>query len=130
MKKRASLVLVGTLALGMLGGTAMAQGPGWYGPYGPYERVSVRYGFDNGYREGLQAGREDAERRIRFRATDHGAFRGGMDGYRGGNPRAYQDAFRNGYVRGYRQAYGATMERYRWHEHRRDWDHDGDWDDR
>ncbi len=131
MKKRASLALVATLALGLLGGTAVAQDrDDWhYGTYTYDSRGYMHYAFDTGFREGQQAGQEDAARRIRFRATDHGAFRSGMDGYRGGNRWAYQDAFRDGYMRGYRQAYGETMERFR---HDR-WDHhrgDGDWDDR
>lgn len=106
MKTRNFVLLLGMIAA--LAGTAVA-----HDGYGYYGRRPVHYGYVNGYRLGQQAGGEDAARRIRFRATDHGSFRSGMDGYRGGNRHIYRDQFRAGYMQGYRQAYSATMARYR-----------------
>jgi hypothetical protein len=114
MKRIASLAIMGTLALSMLGGAAF--GADWddyhgnrYADRDDY-RGRANYGFDRGLHDGSHSGHEDAEHGYRFRATDHGQFKGGLDGYNGGCSKdEYRDAYRAGYMRGYRQAFNETV---------------------
>ncbi len=110
MKKMAGLIVAGTLALTILGTTAFAgddhssytdrNGVRWY----------ANYGYDRGMRDGAHSGHKDAEHGFRFRATDHGQFRSGTDGYDGsGSKEEYRESYRAGYRKGYRQAYDETM---------------------
>lgn len=112
MRRFASLAIVGTLALTMLGATAFAgddyQGTSYEDRNGV--RWYANYGFDRGMRDGTHSGHVDAEKGLRFRATDHGQFRGGTDGFQGGCTKdEYKEAYRAGYMKGYRQAFGDTM---------------------
>jgi hypothetical protein len=79
--------------------------PGNSGGYG-------RAAFDNGYRDGFEAGRDagrrnhgfDAQRERRYRDGDRGysSSYGSRDGYRN----QYREGFRSGYERGYRDTGG------------------------
>lgn len=64
-------------------------------------------GFDNGYREGVQEGREDRSNGERFDYNDEGEFRDATSGYRNeyGSVDTYRGYFREGYARGYRDGY-------------------------
>ena len=81
----------------------------------PNSRGGYAYGnisFDNGYRDGLDKGREDANgrrsydpnRHSRYRSADHGYDRryGSKDQYKN----VYREGFQAGYDEGYRAIYG------------------------
>jgi hypothetical protein len=83
---------------------------GTYGNRGGYGYNSVPY--DNGYRKGLEKGREDARDRDGFDPVRHKEYRNADSGY---NNRygakdeyklAYRDGFEAGYSEGYRGAGG------------------------
>ncbi len=110
MKRMASLAVMATLALTMLGAAAVADDRGtsyedrngvkWY----------ANYGYDKGLKDGGHSGHEDAEHGYRFRATDHGQFKDAMDGFNGHcTKEEYKQAYRAGYMKGYRQAFDETM---------------------
>lgn len=73
---------------------------------------SNRYGYnsvpyDNGYRDGLEKGREDARDRDSYDPVRHGWYRSGNRGYdnRYGTRDQYKLAYRDGFEAGYDQAY-------------------------
>lgn len=110
MKRIASFVVMGSMALTTLGSIAVADDRGtsyedrngvkWY----------ANYGYDKGLKDGQHSGHDDAEHGFRFRAADHGQFKGGLDGYRGKcTKEEYKQAYRAGYMKGYRTAYDETM---------------------
>ena len=110
MKRIASLAVMGCLGLTMLVAAAVADDHGtsyedrngvkWY----------ANYGYDKGLKDGQHSGHEDAEHGFRFRATDHGQFKDGMDGFRGKcTKEEYKQAYRAGYMKGYRAAFDETM---------------------
>ena len=84
-------------------------------PGGGYGYGSVS--FDNGYRDGVDKGREDARgdrsydpnRHSRYRSADHGynSRLGSKDQYKN----VYRDGFRSGYDEGYRENYSYGRER-------------------
>jgi hypothetical protein len=93
------------------GGGGWGNGGGWSGG-GDWGRPSpggiVRAGYDNGFRDGQQEGRDDARRNRRFDPAGSRWYRSGDRDYNSGyGPRdayrsAYRDGFRAGYERGYR----------------------------
>jgi hypothetical protein len=66
--------------------------------------------FDNGYRDGLEKGREDARDNDSFDPVRHSRYRSGDRGYnsRYGTRDAYKLAFGDGFESGYAQAYRAS----------------------
>ena len=98
-----SLLLVGT--------TACATGTYQYRPYRTdgYQQIQRR-AYDNGYREGLEHGRDDARRGRAFSFERHDDYRDADEGYRRGDGidrdqyrQMYRDGFRAGYSESYRQ---------------------------
>ena len=88
-----------------------------------YGNNSVPY--DNGYRDGLEKGREDARDRDSFDPVRHSWYRSGDRGYnsRYGTRESYKLTYRDGFEAGYDQAYrslrgygatsrGVTIPRY------------------
>jgi hypothetical protein len=95
-----ALVLAAGLAC-----TASAQAQ----PYGRawgHSRVDVRLAFDNGYRSGLDRGRDDA-RHQRYDYSRHDEYRNADWGYERsyGDRTQYRDAFRRGFMSGYDDGY-------------------------
>lgn len=83
---------------------------------GGYADVAYQRGFDDGYRQGLDAARDgdrfDPRRESWYRSADRGYDRryGSRNEYR----QAYRDAFSRGYEQGYREArYRDNNGRYR-----------------
>ncbi|HUR88857.1 MAG TPA: hypothetical protein VMZ74_07220 [Ramlibacter sp.] len=77
-----------------------------------YPATNGRYGnnsvaFDNGYRDGLEKGREDAGDRDSYDPVRHGWYRSGDRGYnnRYGTRDSYKLTYREGFEAGYDQAY-------------------------
>ena len=68
----------------------------------------MQLAYDNGYRLGLQAGREDRSAGKPFDVQRHGTYRDADNGYHSsyGNKEAYRQQFRQGYMQGYQQGYG------------------------
>lgn len=63
--------------------------------------------YDNGYRDGLTKGREDAQDRDSFDPVRHSWYRSGDRGYnsRYGTKDSYKLAYRDGFEAGYEQSY-------------------------
>ena len=85
--------------------------PGRYEPRYPYG--NARYGlmavpYQNGYRDGLEKGREDARDRDSFDPVRHSRYRSADHGYerRYGSKDEYRLIYRDGFEAGYREAYG------------------------
>lgn len=115
MNRIASLAMVGTFALAMLGTAVAAPGDQPGTSYEDRNGVTwyANYGFDRGLKDGARSGHEDAEKGFRYRATDHGQFKSGTDGFNGGCSKdTYKEAYRAGYLKGYRQAYTDTMKSF------------------
>jgi hypothetical protein len=76
-------------------------------PSGGYARDLDRRAYDNGFREGLDEGRNDARRNRDFSVQRHDEYRDGDRGYhRGdGDREFYRRSYRQGFEAGYRQAY-------------------------
>jgi hypothetical protein len=76
-----------------------------------------RRAVDNGYRQGLDEGRNDARHHRSFSPERHSAYRDAQRNYGGGWERdAYQRGFRRGFESGYRDGF----DRYA-RDDRRDW---------
>ena len=73
---------------------------------GPYVDIGRR-AYDNGYREGLDEGRDDARHRRPFSLDRHGEYRSAERGYRraDGERDPYREGFRRGFETGYRDAF-------------------------
>jgi hypothetical protein len=81
-----------------------------------YERYDGRYSrssamsvpYQNGYRDGLEKGREDVRDRDSFDPVRHSRYRNADRGYnsRYGRKDEYKLIYREGFEAGYRQAYG------------------------
>ena len=115
MKRYATLAVVGTFTLTLLAGTAFAGHDDYKTSYEDRNGVKwyPNYGYDKGLKAGARSGHVDAEKGFRFRASDHGQFRSGLDGYVGKCSKdEYKEAFRAGYMKGYRQAYNETMKSF------------------
>ena len=71
----------------------------------PYGNNSVP--FDNGYRDGVEKGREDARDRDSYDPVRHSWYRSGDRGYnsRYGTREAYKLTYRDGFEAGYEQGY-------------------------
>jgi hypothetical protein len=105
----AALVAVGTLATAPACAT---YGPGYRtGGYvydQGYSRQTERLAYDNGFREGVEAGEKDGRRNRRYEPSRHDDWRDADDGYRRGygDREFYRRAFRSGFEAGYARGYG------------------------
>lgn len=77
-----------------------------YGGYG-YGRDVGRVAYDNGYREGVEEGRNDVRRGRSFDYDRHDEYRDADKGYNRnyGNRDEYRRVYRQGFVAGYNEAY-------------------------
>ena len=66
--------------------------------------------YDNGYRDGMEKGREDARDRDEYDPVRHGRYRDADRGYdkRYGTKTDYKLAYRNGFEAGYDAGYGGN----------------------
>lgn len=96
-----------------------------YGRGSRHGGPAFRYGYDRGWREGSEEGRNDGRRSRDPRFWREGEYRDGDRGYKGwmGLRWDYTAGFRAGYEAGYRRAYAASRPRWRDHGHER-WDDD------
>lgn len=80
---------------------------GRYGRNDGYNQQLRQVALNNGYNEGVDEGRKDADRNDRFDYSDEGDYRSGTKGYnsRYGNKDLYRQYFREGFARGYRDGY-------------------------
>lgn len=103
-----ALVLIG--ALGVAPACASGQyvyrgdRPSYGGGYG---REVERIAHENGYREGVKAGEQDARKGRSFQFDRHDDWRDADDGYRRdfGDREFYRHEFREGFRAGYTDAY-------------------------
>jgi hypothetical protein len=75
---------------------------------GGYDRNDMnRVAQQNGYREGLRQGQDDASRRRGFNYENDSRYRDALSGYRSeyGNRDDYRRAFREGFRQGYEEGY-------------------------
>jgi hypothetical protein len=93
-----------------------------HGDTGP----AFRYGYDRGWREGSEEGRDDCRQHRDPRFWREGEFRDGDKGYKRwmGPKWDYAAGFRRGYEAGYRRAYAAFRPGWRGHDDRYRYD---DW---
>lgn len=77
------------------------------GSYGGYGRAALQIAQSNGYEDGYRKGLDDGRDRDRFDPHRYREYRNGNRGYRGeyGPKSAYQQAFRSGFERGYGEGY-------------------------
>jgi hypothetical protein len=70
--------------------------------------VYNRTAYDNGFRDGLEKGREDAQDNDSFDPVRHSRYRAGDRGYeeRYGTKEQYKLTYRDGFEAGYEQGYG------------------------
>ena len=83
------------------------------GSYPTGSRSSYNTAFDNGYRDGLDKGREDRGDNDSFDPVRHSWYRSGDRGYnsRYGARDQYKLAYRDGFEAGYEQSYGRVTRR-------------------
>jgi hypothetical protein len=99
-------------------GLAVRVGPDHpYAQYGPGSRPggpAYRYGYDRGWREGSDEGRNDGRKHHDPRYWREGEYRDGDNGYKHwmGPKGDYVAGFRQGYEAGYRRAYAAFRPGY------------------
>jgi hypothetical protein len=80
----------------------------WRDRDGRFDRNEIsRIAQQNGYREGLEQGREDRARRRSFDVDNSSEYRNALIGYRSefGDRSFYQQAFREAFRRGYNEGY-------------------------
>lgn len=72
-----------------------------------------RRAYDNGYREGLEHGRDDARSGRQFSYTRHDEYRDADEGYHrsDGNKDVYRQAYRDGFRAGYMEAFNQVAGR-------------------
>jgi hypothetical protein len=75
-----------------------------------YQRAEQR-AYDNGYREGMARGEQDARARRDFSFVRYEEYRRADEGYRvgDGDLRDYRETFRQGFEAGYTDSYDRTM---------------------
>ncbi len=77
---------------------------------GGYNNVA----YDNGYRDGLEKGREDVRDNDSFDPVRHSRYRSADRGYNSsyGTKEQYKLTYRDGFEAGYAQGYGRSPRRY------------------
>lgn len=123
----AAFAVIGLVALASPACAAQVYGQTYPRGDAYWYRDFDRRAYDNGYREGLDQGRNDARRNRGFAFDRHGEWRDADDGYhrRDGDREFYRRSFRRGFEVGYRQAFEANS---RYGYPNRDW-RDRDWRD-
>lgn len=93
----------------------------WDG-HGYHGRDTYRIGYQRGYEDGLDRGRQDADRRNDFNMWRDRNYRNGDAGYHSGHGQRgeYASGYRNGYEQGYRQGYRQERRFRRGDEWRKD----------
>jgi len=78
--------------------------------YGHGTRPAFRYGYDRGWREGSDEGKNDGRHNHDPRFWQEGRYRDGDRGYKGwmGPKWDYVKGYRDGYAAGYRRAYASA----------------------
>ena len=102
-----ALVVVAGLGLGSTACAAQIYSGYPNGRYGGYSREFERRAYDNGYREGVEEGRNDARRNRDFSYQRHDEYRDADRGFhRGdGDINFYRSSFRQGFQAGYNESY-------------------------
>jgi hypothetical protein len=82
-------------------------GRGGYDDNGRGRSDVYRIAQENGYRDGLRQGQDDANRRRRYDYNDDSRYRDASSGYRSeyGSREAYRSAYRQGFQRGYDEGF-------------------------
>ena len=96
--RRLSLLLVTTL---LLAAPACATGAGYPQRYPTVDRDDRKY-HDQGFREGRESGRDDAQRGRSYDLRRHSEYRDNRRGDDPGDLRAFRQGFESGYDEGYR----------------------------
>jgi hypothetical protein len=102
-----ALLLVAGVAVAAPACAAQTYGYGYPRSSAGYGRDIERRAYDNGYREGIQEGRNDAQHNRNFSPERHSEFRDADNGYhRGDGDRDfYRRAYRQGFQTGYRESF-------------------------
>jgi hypothetical protein len=102
-----ALLFVAGVAAAAPACAAQTYGYGYPRSNAGYGRDIERRAYDNGYREGLQEGRNDGQRNRNFSPERHSEFRDADNGYhRGDGDRDfYRRAYRQGFQTGYRESF-------------------------
>jgi hypothetical protein len=96
-----------TLAVGLAVATQACAAQTYGYPGGGYSRDLERRAYDNGYREGVQEGQNDARRNRDFSYQRHDEYRDADRGFRrsDGDINLYRRSFRSGFQTGYSESY-------------------------
>lgn len=102
-----TLLLVAGVALASPACAAQIYGSG-YPRGGVYGRDLERRAYDNGFREGVEEGQNDARRNRDFSPQRHSEYRDADQGYHRdyGDREFYRRSYRQGFEAGYRESYG------------------------
>jgi len=110
---------VALLAAGLAMPAPASAQSGWYGDHRDRDSYGWngdfdRRAYDNGYREGLEHGRNDARRGRDFAYAHDDEYRNADAGYRRGDGEIerYRQVFRRAYVDGYTEGYRGTHGAY------------------
>jgi hypothetical protein len=101
-----TLLLAAGVALALPACAAQVYGSGY--PSGRvYSRDFERRAYDNGFREGVEEGQNDARRNRDFSPQRHSEYRDGDQGYHRdyGDREFYRRSYRQGFQAGYRESY-------------------------
>jgi hypothetical protein len=101
-----ALMLAAGVAISAPACAAHVYGYRYPGP-GNYERELERRGYDNGFREGLEEGRNDARHHRSFSFDRHSEYRDADGGYHrsDGDVNFYRRSYRRGSEAGYNEAF-------------------------
>jgi hypothetical protein len=101
-----ALVLLTGVSIAAPACAAQVYGSG-YPRNGGYAREVERRAYDNGYREGLEEGQNDARRNRDYSYQRHNEYRDGDKGYHrdDGDREFYRRSYRQGFQTGYNDAY-------------------------
>jgi hypothetical protein len=101
-----TLLLAAGVALALPACSAQVYGSGY--PSGRvYSRDFERRAYDNGFREGVEEGQNDARHNRDFSPQRHSEYRDGDQGYHRdyGDREFYRRSYRQGFQAGYRESY-------------------------
>jgi len=102
------LLLAAGIALATTGCASTVYGSGYPRGDGVYGRELERRAYDNGFRQGIEQGRNDARRNRDFSPQRHSEYRDADNGYHRdyGDREFYRRTYRQGFEVGYREGYG------------------------
>lgn len=110
MLQRYRYLAATVLVLGVWTATPACAVPTYGYRGGGYTRELERRAYDNGFREGLQEGRNDARRGRDFSYTRHDEYRDADRGSRRGD--GDRDLYRRSFRQGFRTGYNEAFNRY------------------